>query len=293
MTAQFHIITDSAAHLSKDDLTIAPHLTIVPYRIAVDDLIYREGIEITGDNCADVLRHARSRPRLMSPTVADYERAFRAALENTDAILSIHTSREITDSWKNASEAAHSIGHKGIIVLDSRTICAGQGVLVREALQAATQCDNIDDIVRRVRGAIERVYSVYHIDSIEALRHSGILSDAHVALGAILGVKPILAVDDGCLVPIEKVRTRNQAIERLVEFMVEFTDIVQAMILGTRPIAESPMRPLQSRLREEFPACAFSFVRYNPSLAALIGIEATGICILEAEWDDSAPDDDF
>lgn len=292
MTSKFHIITDSAAHLPERATITDPHLTVVPYRIAIDDLVYREGIEITGDNCAEVMRNARQRPRLMSPTVAEYERAFRAVLENTDAILSIHTSREITESWRNAMAAAHSIGHKGIIVLDSRTICAGQGVLVREALQAITTSETLDDIVRQVRGAIERVYSVYHIDNIEAIQQSGILSEAHVTLGAMLGIKPILAVDDGCLVPIEKVRTRNQAIERLIEFMVEFTDIRQAMILGMRPMNDGLMRPLHNRLNEEFPARNFSFFRYNPSLAALIGTQATGICILEAAWDD-AHDDDF
>jgi fatty acid-binding protein DegV len=91
--------------------------------------------------------------------------------------------------------------------------------------------------------------------------------------------------------PMEKVRTRVQAIERLVEFAVEFTEIDDAVIVQHKPFLSEQTRMLQDRLTIEFPGRVFPHALYGPSLAALIGVDAMGLVVLERELD--RIEDDF
>ncbi|HEX2620285.1 MAG TPA: DegV family protein, partial [Phototrophicaceae bacterium] len=97
------------------------------------------------------------------------------------------------------------------------------------------------------------------------------------------GVKPLLSIEEGRLMPIEKVRTRLQAVERIVEFVTEFDGIRKAVILQHRPAISEQTRMLQDRLSVDVPNREFPYSVYSPSLAALIGADASGLVLLEDE----------
>jgi DegV family protein with EDD domain len=283
----YHIVTDSAANLFGKDHSAEKHLSVVPYRLMIDGYTFREGIDITTANGYSIIEQAQTPPKLLAPSVEDYVKAFRYGLEQADVVISIHTSREITNSWQNAQAAAQSIGHKGVIVIDSQSICAGQGMLVRVALDAITHYDDAEEVIRTIRGAIEQIYAIYYVESIEYLQHNNIMSPSHTLLGGMLGMKPFLTIEEGRILPVEKVKTRPQAVERLVEFIIEFTELEAGVILQPQEGIYEMTTQLQERLALEFTQGNFPFVGYNPSLMALIGINAIGICIHEKAWQDA------
>jgi DegV family protein with EDD domain len=180
------------------------------------------------------------------------------------------------------------MGNCEIVVIDSQTLCAAQAMLVRVAAKASQTEATVDQVVRLVRGAVDRVYSIYYIDTLDYLLQNRIMSRPHAILGTMLGIKPFLTLEEGELVPIEKVRTRTQAIERLVEFAVEFADVEEIAILQHKPRLSEQTHQLQDRLSAEFPGRHFPYATYSPSLAALIGTDATGVVILESEVSDGA-----
>ncbi|MBZ0288499.1 MAG: DegV family EDD domain-containing protein, partial [Anaerolineae bacterium] len=203
---------------------------------------------------------------------------------DADAIVSIHPSRHLSASWENGRVAAEQIsGHCEVFVIDSQSISAGQGMLVREASSAVGNDLSADEVVRRVRGTVERIYAIFYVESVNLLLQNRFISSSHAVLGTMLGVKPFLAIENGQLTPMEKVRTRTQAVERLVEFVVEFTEIDDVVILQNRAHLSEQTRMIQDRLAVEFPGRQFPYALYGPSLAALIGVDATGVVILESE----------
>ncbi|MAS36215.1 MAG: hypothetical protein CL610_19575 [Anaerolineaceae bacterium] len=278
------IVTDSSAHFTTAHVAHQPGITIVPNRITIGSKVYREGVDLSADELMRVSTQAAIAPKIDSPTEADFVDVYRQLMNECDAIISIHPSRKIYPSWERANAAAFQIaGARQIVVIDSQTISAAQAMLVRIALRAAQEMVSLDDAVRRVRGAIERIYSVFYVDSLTSVLQNDILSQSHVFLGAMLGVKPFLTIEDGSLRPIEKVRTRPQAIERLVEFVVEFTDIEEVVILQSKSQPGDQTRQLQDRLAAEFPNRHFPYAPYGFALTALIGTEATGVALLESE----------
>jgi DegV family protein with EDD domain len=279
-----HVVTDSYAHF-----TGAHHylpITVVPNKIAVSGKTYREGVDLQAEDALRLLAHQPYAPMVTPPSVNDYIAAFSRLIPVSSGIISIHASREMSLSWQNARAAAQQLlGHCPIIVIDSQTLSAGQAMLVRLAIRALEQNDSLDEVVRIVRGAVERSYSVFFVESMDYLMQNKIMEASHSILGTMLGIKPVLTIEHGRLIPMEKVRTRTQAIERLVEFAIEFTEIDDAVIVQHKPYLAEQTRMLQDRLAVEFPDRTFPYTLYGPSLAALIGVDATGLVVLERELD--------
>ncbi len=292
MKQRVAIVTDSFAHFSPPLADTLEPVTVVPNRITIGGKTYREGIDISAEEAIRMMMHRQSAPVIAPPSVSDYATVYNRVTQDADAIISIHVSRELSESWAFAREAAHPFqGRCPIHVIDSQSISAGQAILARAALRALENGDSADEVVRMVRGAVDRLYAIFYTDSAEFLLQNQIMEPAHAVLASMAGLKPILTVEGGRLTAMEKVRTRSQAIERIVEFAVEFSCIEDVAILGPRPGMTDSARMLQERLSAEFSSRAFPYMMYGASLAGIIGTDVTGLVLLEEESD--GQDNDF
>lgn len=281
------IVTDSYAHFSPPLAVTLEPITVVPNRLTIDGRSYRENVDLTNDEAMRLIVQRPYAPVVAPPSVSDYAAVYGRLSMDTDAILSIHASREISESWARAREAAHPFqGRCPIHVIDSQSISAGEAILARAALRALDLGDSADNVARMVRGAVDRLYAIFFTEQADYLLQNKIMEPAQAILTSMIGIKPILTIENGLLTPMEKVRTRSQAIERMVEFAVEFTELEDVAILGPRPGPSDSARLLQERLGAEFPSRAFPYMMYGASLAALIGTDATGLILLEVESDE-------
>jgi DegV family protein with EDD domain len=288
---QTHIVTDSSAHFAHPQLTSQYPVTVVPNVLHIAGEDYREGVDLTAEQALELIAHQITPPTITPPSVDDYVAVYTHLAHFNDAIVSIHTSRDISDSWKNARAAAQQLeDHVKIAVIDSRTIDAAQGMVVRAATRIIEETDDMDDIIKAVRGATERVYCIYYVESLDYLMRNNLMAPSHALLSAVHKTMPLITVEDGLILAMEKIRTRSQAIDRLVDFAIEFVDLEDALILHHRMHMSEQTRALSDRLSSEFPSKHFPHTVYSPSLAALIGADATGLVILEEAWDDDDMD---
>ncbi len=286
------IVTDSYAHFSPPLADTREPITVVPNHISLGGKIYRENIDLSAEEAVRLMNHRQYAPVVTPPSVDDYATVYHRLSHDADAILSIHASRELSESWALAQTAAFPFqGRCPIHVIDSQSISAGQAILARAALRAIEQGESAEDTARMIRGAVERLYAIFFTEHTDYLLQNKIMEPAHAILSSMIGIKPILTIEGGRLTPMEKVRTRAQAIERIVEFAVEFTEIEDVAILGPRPAPAEAARTLQERLSVEFPSRAFPYMMYGASLAALIGTDATGLVLLEEESNET--EDEF
>jgi DegV family protein with EDD domain len=284
---KIHIVTDSCASFANSHFVEQSPITVVPNTVTIAGGTYREGIDLKAEDTLKLIAKNYNTPVVIkAPSVADYTKVYSRFIRTHDAIISIHASREIYESWQNAKIAAEQMmGRCQIIVIDSQSLCAAQGLLVKVATKAASELTKTDDIVRTIRSAVDRIYSVYYVDSLNFLSHNKLLSWSHQTLGTMLGIKPFITMEEGKLTIIEKVRTRNQAVDRLVDFASEFINIEDKSIVHNKLAITDSTRMLQDRLSSAFPGQYFPYSVYNASLAALIGTDATGVVILERNMD--------
>lgn len=281
-----HIVTDSFAHFPDSRILKQYSISVVPNKLTIGSKTYTEGVDLSPDEALKLIANQPHAPTITPPSTADYIRVYSQLVRDYDAVISIHASREVSASWANARRAAQQFaGHGKLAIIDSQSLCVGQGMLAQIAARSAQKIHDFDALVRIVRGAVERIYSMYYVESVDYLLQNKLISPSHGVLGAMLGIKPFLTIENGQLIAVEKVRTRLQAIERMVEFVVEFEEISDAVILQHKIGTVEQTRILQDRLAVEFPSRTFPYTIYGASLAALIGADASGIVIVEAEAD--------
>lgn len=287
-----HIVTDSCAHFTIPHFARHYPVTVLPNKISIGGRTYREGVDLEADAAIRLIAKQPYAPLVASPSEDEFAEVYLRLAQSGMAILSIHPTRTLYPSWENARAAAQQVmGRCPIVVLDSQSFSAGQGMLVQVAARATAEASTLDDIVREVRSAIERIYCIFYVETMDYLLQNKLMSDAHSILGTMLGIKPFLTLEEGVLKPMEKVRTRVQAIDKLAEFVVEFAQVDDAVILQNVSYTSEATRMLQDRLMVDFPGHHFSHMLYSPSTAALLGPDAMGVVVLESELNEA--DDDF
>jgi DegV family protein with EDD domain len=277
-----HILTDSTAHFLDPEFPQKHNVTVVPLTIHFGNRAFKEGVEI---NTAEFFRRVAAGdplPTAASPTAEHFTAVYENIARSTDRILSLHTSGKLSRTSQNARAGAEALsGRCKIQIIDSLSTSTGLGVLVEAAALAAEQGASQDDIVRIVRGMVPRLYSVFFIDTLDFLAHSGRIGKSQAVLGAMLGIKPFLTMEEGDLVPMEKVSTRQQAVEKLLEFVIEFSNIEHCAILQSSPEHTEDTRLLLERLAIDFPRRTWPVLAYGPSLATFLGPGAMGVIVLE------------
>lgn len=291
--SRLHIVTDSSARFGRPALASQLGIHVLPNTIDIGGQLFREETDLSGEDFLRMLPELSQSPSVLPPTIADYVALFSQLAHTGSGIISVHPSRHLNDSWLNAQKAAQQVTSSScpITVIDSRTVCAGQGLLVRLAAQLALEQTRYDEILQRVRAALERVYSIYYVDTLEYLRRSGIIAESRALLGTMLGIKILVSLEEGELVVTEKVRSRGQGIEHLVEYLLEFDSIEDAVILQSRLAMTEPVRAIQDRLSSVFIGQHFACTTYCAALAVHIGGDAMGIVVLESETEQD--EDDF
>jgi DegV family protein with EDD domain len=254
----------------------------VPLTIQLGSQTFREGTDIDADTFFRLASHGSPPVTLTAPPVDVFADLYRQINRDTDQILSLHMSRHMSETWENARTASKTLlGRCEIVALDSMTTSVGLALLVESAAEAAESGADLPEIVRMIRAMLPHIYSVFYVETLDYLRHNGLLSEAQSILGAMLDIKPFLTIEEGELIPMEKVRTQLQAVDKLVEFVTEFSVLERLVILQNAPYPTDRTRQLQDRLAIEFPGRQFPVMMYGPSLAALIGPDGMGVVVHE------------
>jgi DegV family protein with EDD domain len=277
-----HIVTDSTAHFEDPTAPQKLGVTVVPLTIQFGRQYFKEGIDLTPDEFFDRMATSAHPPTLHAPTADDFRAVYGRILKSTDKILSLHISSKLSQTCARAKTAAEDyLGRCQIVVLDSWTTSVGLGILVEAAAQAANEGKSLGDIVRIVRGMVPHIYAVFFVDTLDYLEHSGLIGKSQSLLGTMLSIKPFLSIEEGEIIPVEKVRTRDKAIDKLTEFASEFSSIARGVILQSGQTPSDDTHLLLEQLELACPGLRFPVMRYGPALACQLGPDSLGIFIYE------------
>jgi DegV family protein with EDD domain len=257
-------------------------INVVQLSVHLGDEVLRDGIDITPEAFFVRLEQGGVIPRTSPPSVGTFEQVYADLHTRTDEILSIHISGHLSQTLNHAERGAESLlGRCSIMVIDSMTTSLGLGILAKAAAQAAQEGADLDEVVRLVRGMIPHIYTVLYVDQMDYLERGNRIGRAQAVLGTMLDVKPLLFLEDGEIIPLEKVRTHEKAIEKLFEFVAEFSELEQAAIVQRNPSPTEETKMLLERLEQLFPDMEFPLIQYGPVLASHIGPSAMGVVVYE------------
>jgi DegV family protein with EDD domain len=258
------------------------NITVVPLLVLFGEHEYRDGIDLTPDEFYQKLTTTQVSPTTSAPSPGVFEDAFRTALAGADSVLALMLASDLSATCNNARKAADVVAAetgKRIEVLDSGTVSGGFGmpaeVIAQEALNGAT----LDHLKAHALSMFARVHLYAALDTLEYLQRGGRIGRARQLIGSLLNVKPLLEVRDGHVLPVENVRTRSKAQER-----------VGQLAEGHKPIEAMAIVESSTQVGEQYAAIARTFYEgpvYHYALGPVVGTHAGpgagGIVVLTAE----------
>jgi DegV family protein with EDD domain len=284
------VITDSTAYL-PDELIEGYGIHVVPLYVVLAGHSGREGWDIGPGDVARALGARGQSVSTSRPTPGDFVAAYRRALdEGADRLVSLHLSSELSGTWDAARLAASQVGEHIVTVVDTRSAAMGAGFAVLAAARSAAAGADAATVARTAQEIAGATRTFFVVDTLEHLRRGGRIGSAAAVLGSALAVKPVLHVQDGRVVPLEKVRTSTRALHRLVQRAVEAAGQGPVSIAVHHLAAPEKAARLAAEIRDRLPQLRELHVsELGAAIGAHVGPGAVGI-VVAPFW--RGPDDE-
>ncbi len=216
------VVTDSTAYLPAE-LLQEYSIKVIPLTIIWDGSTYLDGVDIQPDVFYKRLSSSRSMPTTSQVTVAAMESMFRGLLDQGFDVLGIFISSKFSGTMESAVQSLDSFpeARDKIAVVDSLTTTMAMGWPVLTAARAAKAGESLVECKRIAEQARDHSGVLFVVETLEFLRRGGRIGGAQALLGTALNIKPVLEMQDGRIEPMERVRTKRRALNRLLELAVE------------------------------------------------------------------------
>lgn len=210
------LVTDSTSYLPRD-LIAGTGIEIVPVQVIVSGRAMDETSDGASTQMVAEALKAWQPVTTSRPTPERFRQAFeKAAVDGATAVVCATLSARMSATYESAWLAAREVGIE-VRVVDSRTVAMGLGFAVLAGERASREAASVDEVEAIVRRRGEAATALFYVNTLEYLRRSGRIGSARAMVGQALKVKPILAVREGEVAPLERVRTSTKAIARMAE----------------------------------------------------------------------------
>lgn len=233
---RLHVVTDSICDLTPD-LVRRHQITVVPLTVLFGKEVFRDGVDLHADQFYQKLQTSAVMPSTSPPSRADFVDVYRRLAPSGD-IVSLHISKKQSLTATHAEQAAAEgmeefrrlrreegvPGEPVIRVVDTWSNSVGEGMMVVMASRLARRGLGVDEVVERLEAIRTRLQFLFVVDTLEFLQRGGRIGKAQSWIGSLLGIKPILGMRDGEVVPVDRVRGGRRAHPRIVELFKKAVD---------------------------------------------------------------------
>ncbi len=283
------VVTDSTAYLPDEIVAeLGIHRVSLYVTLEGEQLAESQIGPAEYDDFYERLRRSADGATTSQPSVGDFLAVYEPLLAEGREVVSIHISAGISGTVESATQARQQLidsgnGGERITVWDSRSGCGGQGLMVIAAARAARGGAKAAEMMDRVERARNSLTMWFAIDTLEYLRRGGRIGAAQALLGSALQIKPILTLEEE-IRPVERVRTRRRAFERMVEFARQRKEEgADAWVVQHIHDADTA-RKLVAECRQVFGSDPIFVSEIGPVIGAHIGPGLLGFGGLPAEY---------
>lgn len=209
------IITDSTLDLPAE-LIREKNIEVLPLLINFGEESYLDGVEITTKEMIDKINATGVLPTTAQVTPNRFEETFKKYLDEGYKIVALTLSSDMSGTYQSACIAKDMLESDDVVVIDSRNVTSGLGLLVLKACQFRDKGLGIKEIEEEILKAIPKVKSSLNFESLENLVRGGRLSKTAGTIGSVLGLRLILEVKDGKMSVKDKVRGSKKALKKLI-----------------------------------------------------------------------------
>jgi DegV family protein with EDD domain len=268
------IVTDSTCDL-PDEVVQEHGIRVVPMYIHIGTTDYLDGIDISREQFYQELPNLDEPPTTAAPGIDAFAQTYeKLAEEGATGIVSIHISETLSNVVNVAHLAAQRVESVPVTVIDSGQLTLGVGFEALRAAEVARAGGSLEEVVAAVQHLIPRTHTFAALSTVEFLRRSGRLTQFQAGLATVLRILPLLKMHNGTA-EMEKVRTRDKAMKRLLQLLSEVGPLERLAIVHTN--APQKAAALHERARSLIPAGIEPvYGQVTPVIGSHIGPGAVG-----------------
>ncbi|TQR17601.1 DegV family protein [Psychrobacillus soli] len=268
------LFADSASDLPKSFYE-SHQVELFPLRVHIGEQEYEDIIGIDSKQVYEEIRNG-AHPKTSQASPENFLRVFEELAKSEEEGLYIAFSSALSGTYSTAvmmrEQVMETYPDLKLTIIDSKCASLGYGLLVKEAVRLKEQALDLQTIEEKIRFQAEHMEHLFTVEDLDYLAQGGRVSKASAFIGGLLNIKPLLHVEDGKLVPIEKIRGRKKVIKRMIEVMEErgerFDEQIVAISHGDD---EETALTLKQMIEEKFQPKGIEIYMIGSTIAAHTG----------------------
>jgi DegV family protein with EDD domain len=277
------IVTDSTSDLPTD-LIRACGISVVPLTVAFGKQVFRDRVDIQPGQFYKRLTEDKAHPVSSPPTREELAGRYREYLAQGHDVVSLHLSSRLSKTFEHARAAADEVNVEGrtLAVVDTGQVSVALGMLALFAARMASRGDTAETIRQRLLDMAPRIHILFVVDTLEYLARGGRIGKARAVVGGLLGIKPILGMAKGEVVPVDQVRGGRAAHPKILEILGKRVERQRPVVAGishaNAPVWADRLRAL---VRDQFQISELIQTEIGPVVGANVGPGVVGVCLFQ------------
>ena len=229
MNRDFIILTDSASdldlnYLEKNEIKLVK----LGYNINNVDYAGEEEKELEVQDFYRMLKEG-AMPKTSQVNVGVARKHFEKYLKEKKDVLVIAFSSGLSGTYNSYCIAANELNEEyenKVYIVDSLCASLGEGLFLDYIVRFKNKGKDILETRDYAEELKLKIRHEFTVDDLFHLKRGGRVSATTAIVGSLIGIKPILHVDDnGKLIAIDKVRGRKASLKQLARYFTENNDI--------------------------------------------------------------------
>ena len=288
--SDYVVIIDSTTDITEE-MANSLHLTVIPLSFIVEGKTYVNTLD--GKSISAKQFYEKVRQGITSTTAQinteEFVSYFEPVLESGKDILYIAFSSGLSGTCQSAFIAKKQLQEKyperRIEVFDSLSASMGEGLLVYHAANRWLAGESMDNVLKWLKDNVLKLAHWFTVDDLNHLKRGGRVSTASAMVGTVLGIKPVLHIDnEGHLIPVLKVRGRKQSLDALVKKIGETgTDLKNQVVFLSHGDSLDDANYVASEIRKKFNVKDIVINFIGPVIGAHAGAGTIALFFLATE----------
>lgn len=220
--SKFAVVTDSTSYLPKE-YTSKHNITVTPQILIWDNETYRDGVDIQSNEFYSRLKTAKTMPSTSQVSPVTMNTTFQSLIDQGFDVLGIFISSKLSGTIQSAIQGKEMLGIAAdkVTIIDSQSTAMALGFQALTAARAMEAGASLEECIALVEKAKEKTGLFFAVDTLEFLHRGGRIGGAQRFIGSALNLKPILALREGRVEGVERIRTKSKAHDRILELVSE------------------------------------------------------------------------
>lgn len=229
MNETFHIISDGSCDLPVE-LIKEKNVTVVPFYVSFDDENYKkENVDIgIRDFYQEMVDRKGVYPKSSMPSTQDYADVFLPYAKEGTPVICICITTKFSGSMQSAVNARELVLEEcpgaEITVIDSTINTVLQGLYVLEAVKLREAGTSYRDAVARLEQIKGTGRIFFTVGDMEYLKHGGRIGRVTAVAGSVLGIRPVITLENGEIYPSGIGRGRKKTTEKALELLSDYLE---------------------------------------------------------------------